>query len=39
MMMAGAFLGWQAVLVSFFVAAFPGMVFGLYIHIIFGGRF
>jgi leader peptidase (prepilin peptidase)/N-methyltransferase len=29
MMMAGAFLGWQPVLVSFFVATIPGLFFGL----------
>jgi leader peptidase (prepilin peptidase)/N-methyltransferase len=29
MMMAGAFVGWQPVLVSFFVATFPGLVFGI----------
>jgi leader peptidase (prepilin peptidase)/N-methyltransferase len=28
MMMAGAFLGWQPVLVAFFVAVFPGMILG-----------
>ncbi|MBI1913156.1 MAG: prepilin peptidase [Planctomycetes bacterium] len=29
MMMAGAFLGWQATLVAFFVSVFPGLVLGL----------
>ena len=29
MMMAGAFLGWQAVLVAFFVSILPGLVIGL----------
>jgi leader peptidase (prepilin peptidase)/N-methyltransferase len=29
MMMAGAFVGWQPVLLSCFVAAFPGLLFGL----------
>lgn len=29
MMMAGAFLGWQMVVVAFFVSVFPGLVFGL----------
>lgn len=29
MMMAGAFLGWQIVVVAFFVSVFPGLVFGL----------
>lgn len=29
MMMAGAFIGWQPVLLSFFVATFPGLVFGI----------
>jgi leader peptidase (prepilin peptidase)/N-methyltransferase len=29
MMMAGAFLGWQATLVAFFVAVLPGVVMGL----------
>lgn len=29
MMMAGAFLGWQVVVVSFFVAALPGLLFGI----------
>lgn len=29
MMMAGAFIGWQPVLVSFFVATFPGLIFGI----------
>lgn len=29
MMMAGAFIGWQAVVVAFFVSVLPGMFFGL----------
>jgi leader peptidase (prepilin peptidase)/N-methyltransferase len=29
MMMAGAFIGWQPVVVSFFLAAFPALFFGL----------
>lgn len=29
MMMAGAFLGWQAVLLAFFAGVFPGLFFGL----------
>jgi len=29
MMMAGAFLGWQMVVVAFFVSVFPGLLFGL----------
>jgi leader peptidase (prepilin peptidase)/N-methyltransferase len=29
MMMAGAFLGWQAVLVAFFVSVFPALLWGL----------
>jgi leader peptidase (prepilin peptidase)/N-methyltransferase len=29
MMMAGAFLGWQPVVMAFFVAAFPGLVIGV----------
>src|SRR5205807_6549529 len=29
MLMAGAFLGWQPVLISFFVATFPGLFFGI----------
>lgn len=29
MMMAGSFIGWQAVLLSFFVGVFPGLVFGV----------
>jgi leader peptidase (prepilin peptidase)/N-methyltransferase len=29
MMMAGAFVGWQPVIVGFFVAAFPALLFGL----------
>jgi leader peptidase (prepilin peptidase)/N-methyltransferase len=29
MMMAGAFLGWQVVLIAFFVSVFPALVFGV----------
>ena len=29
MMMAGAFVGWQPIMVSCFVAAFPGLLFGV----------
>jgi leader peptidase (prepilin peptidase)/N-methyltransferase len=29
MMMAGAFIGWQPVLMAFFVAAFPALLFGV----------
>ena len=29
MMMAGAFLGWQPILVAFFMAVLPGVVIGL----------
>src|SRR5262249_60666085 len=29
MMMAGAFVGWQPVLLSFFIATFPGLLFGI----------
>jgi leader peptidase (prepilin peptidase)/N-methyltransferase len=29
MMMIGSFLGWQPVVVSFFVAVFPGLLFGI----------
>ncbi len=29
MMMAGSFIGWQAVLVAFFVSVFPGLLFGV----------
>jgi leader peptidase (prepilin peptidase)/N-methyltransferase len=35
MMMAGAFLGWQAVIVAFFVAVLPGLVFALVQLIVF----
>jgi leader peptidase (prepilin peptidase)/N-methyltransferase len=33
MMMAGAFLGWQAVVVAFFLSAFPALLFSV-IHVI-----
>jgi leader peptidase (prepilin peptidase)/N-methyltransferase len=36
MMMAGAFVGWQPVLLAFFVAVFPALVFGL-VQILFRG--
>jgi leader peptidase (prepilin peptidase)/N-methyltransferase len=29
MMMAGAFLGWQVVLIAFFVSVFPALIFGV----------
>jgi leader peptidase (prepilin peptidase)/N-methyltransferase len=29
MMMAGSFIGWQPVLVAFFVSVFPGLIFGI----------
>ena len=29
MMMAGAFLGWQPVVIAFFVGVFPALLFGL----------
>jgi leader peptidase (prepilin peptidase)/N-methyltransferase len=29
MMMAGAFVGWQPVLMAFFVSAFPALLFGV----------
>jgi leader peptidase (prepilin peptidase)/N-methyltransferase len=29
MMMAGSFVGWQPVLLSCFIAAFPGLLFGV----------
>jgi leader peptidase (prepilin peptidase)/N-methyltransferase len=29
MMMAGSFIGWQPVLVAFFVSVFPGLIFGV----------
>ncbi|GIW78326.1 MAG: hypothetical protein KatS3mg105_0133 [Gemmatales bacterium] len=38
MMMAGAFLGWQVVIVSFFVSAFPGLVFAVAQLMIRGDR-
>lgn len=33
MMMAGSFLGWQPVTLAFFIAVFPGLLFGI-IHLI-----
>jgi leader peptidase (prepilin peptidase) / N-methyltransferase len=30
MMMAGSFLGWQMVMVAFFVSVVPGMIFGIF---------
>ena len=38
MMMVGCFLGWQPVIVAFFVALAPGLVFGLGQLILRGGR-
>jgi leader peptidase (prepilin peptidase) / N-methyltransferase len=29
MMMAGAFLGWQPIVIAFFVGVFPGLIFGV----------
>jgi len=29
MMMAGSFLGWQPIVLAFFVAVFPGLIFGI----------
>jgi leader peptidase (prepilin peptidase) / N-methyltransferase len=34
MMMAGAFLGWQPVVIAFFVSVFPALLFGVAWHII-----
>ncbi len=36
MMMAGAFLGWQPVLVAFFVGVFAGLIFGI-VQLLAGG--
>ncbi len=38
MMMAGAFLGWQPVVVAFFVSVFPGLLFGLGQLVLRGNR-
>jgi leader peptidase (prepilin peptidase)/N-methyltransferase len=38
MMMAGAFLGWQATLLAFFVSVFPGLVIGLAQIVLRGGQ-
>ncbi|MFM7149604.1 MAG: prepilin peptidase, partial [Gemmataceae bacterium] len=37
MMMAGAFLGWQAVVIAFFLAVFPGLFFAMW-QLIFRGE-
>ncbi|HEV3263275.1 MAG TPA: A24 family peptidase, partial [Gemmataceae bacterium] len=37
MMMAGSFLGWQPIIVAFFVGVFPGLVFGL-VHLALRGN-
>jgi leader peptidase (prepilin peptidase)/N-methyltransferase len=37
MMMAGAFLGWQPIVVAFFVAVFPALVFGI-LQLVFRGH-
>jgi leader peptidase (prepilin peptidase)/N-methyltransferase len=37
MMMAGAFIGWQPVLVAFFIAVFPGLLMAL-AQLIFRGN-
>jgi leader peptidase (prepilin peptidase) / N-methyltransferase len=34
MMMAGAFLGWQIVLVAFFVAVLPALIFGVVLMVV-----
>lgn len=36
MMMAGAFLGWQPVVIAFFISVIPGMVFGVAQMIVYG---
>jgi len=36
MMMAGAFLGWQPILVAFFLAVFPALLFGV-VHLVMHG--
>jgi leader peptidase (prepilin peptidase) / N-methyltransferase len=33
MMMAGSFLGWQPILVAFFVSVIPGLFFGI-LHVV-----
>ncbi len=38
MMMAGAFLGWQPIVVAFFVSVFPALVLGLLLVILRGGQ-
>jgi leader peptidase (prepilin peptidase)/N-methyltransferase len=38
MMMAGAFMGWQPVLVAFFVGVFPALLFGLWEMVAKGGN-
>jgi len=37
MMMAGSFLGWQPIIVAFFIGVFPGLVFGL-VHLVLRGN-
>jgi leader peptidase (prepilin peptidase)/N-methyltransferase len=39
MMMAGAFVGWQVVVVAFFVSVFPGLLFGLVALVRRGGGY
>jgi leader peptidase (prepilin peptidase) / N-methyltransferase len=38
MMMAGAFLGWQAVVMAFFLAVFPALVFGVTLALMKGDQ-
>jgi len=38
MMMAGAFLGWQAIIIAFFVSVLPGLFFGLATLFLRGNR-
>jgi leader peptidase (prepilin peptidase)/N-methyltransferase len=35
MMMAGAFLGWQPIIIAFFVSVFPGVLFGMILLIVY----
>ena len=37
-MMAGAFVGWQVILIAFFVSVFPGLVFGILQMILRGDK-
>ncbi len=38
MMMAGAFVGWQPVLIAFFVSVFPALVLGIVYMLVRGGQ-